>query len=96
MNVTTTSFSPTQTILAWTLLLLLLSWFIIFTALALREFVMKKVEWEDLPTPSRPIPTINAQLTEEQRQFVGMTGGTTHHERKNTEQSSDSGTTLFR
>ena len=96
MNVTTTSFSPTQTILAWTLLVLLLSWFIIFTALALREFVMKKVEWEDLPAPSRPIPIISAQPKEEHRQIVGMVGGNLHHERKNTEQSSDSGTTLIR
>ena len=96
MNVTTTSFSPTQMILAWTLLILLLSWFIIFTALALREFVMKKVEWEDLSTPSRPIPIIGAQPKEESRQIVGMAGATTHHERTNTEQSSDTGTTLIR
>ena len=96
MNVTTTSFSPTQMILAWTLLVLLLSWFTIFTALALREFVMKKVEWEDLPTPSRPIPIIGAQPKEEHRQIVGMAGGTTYHERTNTEQSSASGTTLIR
>ena len=96
MNVTTTSFSPTQMILAWTLLILLLSWFIIFTALALREFVMKKVEWEDLPTPSRPIPIIGAQPKEEYRQIVEMAGATTHPECTNTEQSSDSGTTLIR
>ena len=96
MNVTTTGFSPTQLILAGTLLILLLSWFIIFTALALREFVMKKVEWEDLPTPSRPIPIIGAQPKEESRQIVGMAGATTHHERTNTEQSSDTGTTLIR
>ena len=57
MNVSTTSFSPTQMILAWTLLVLLLSWFILFTALALRDYFMKKVEWEDLATPSRPIPS---------------------------------------
>jgi hypothetical protein len=86
MNVTTTSFSPTQTILAWTLLVLLLSWFIIFTALALREFIVKKVEWEDVPTPSRPIPTINAQLTEEQGQLVGVAGGNLHQEGNHIEQ----------
>ena len=44
MNVSTTSFSATQMILAWTLILLLSSWFIIFTALALRDFVITKVE----------------------------------------------------
>jgi hypothetical protein len=96
MNVTTTSFSPTQMILAWTLLGLLLSWLIIFTALALREFVNKKVEWEVLPTPSRPIPTISAQPAEEQRQFAGVAGGNLHHEGTNTKLSSDNGTTLFR
>ncbi len=96
MNVTTTSFSPTQTILAWTLLGLLLSWLIIFTILALREFVMKKADWEDVPTPSRPIPIIGEQPKEEHRQIVGMAGGTLHHERTNTERSSDSGTTLIR
>jgi hypothetical protein len=44
MNVSTTSFSPTQMILAWILLVLLLSWSIIFATLALRDFVMKKVD----------------------------------------------------
>ena len=96
MNVSTTSFSPIQMILAWTLLVLLLSWFILFTALALRDFVMKKVEWEDLSTPSRPIPIIGAQPEEEHRQIVGMAGAMMHPERMNIEQSSDSGTTLIR
>ena len=71
MNVSTTSFSPTQMILAWTLLVLLLSWFIIFTALALRDFVMKKVEWEDIPTPSSPIPMIGVLPKEEHHNIVG-------------------------
>jgi hypothetical protein len=65
MNVSTTSFSPTQMILALTLLVLLLSWFILFTALALRDFVRNKVEWEDLSTPSRPIPIGSGQPKEE-------------------------------
>jgi hypothetical protein len=96
MNVTTTSFSPTQMILAWTLLIVLLSWFILFTALALREFVMKKVEWEDISTPSRPVPINAVQPKEEHRQIVGTARGATHNERTNTEESSDSGTTLIR
>jgi hypothetical protein len=87
MNVTTTSFSPTQMILTWTLLGLLLSWLIIFTVLALREFVMKKAELEDLPTPTRPIPAVSKQSAEEQRQFVGVAGGNIRHEGTNTEQS---------
>jgi hypothetical protein len=87
MNVTTSSFSPTQMILAWTLLGLLLSWLIIFTGLALRDLVMKKAEYEDLPTPTRPIPTFSAQPEEEQRQYVGVAGGNIRYEGTNTEQS---------
>lgn len=87
MNVTTSSFSPAQMILAWTLLGLLLSWLILFTILALREFVMKKAEWEDLPTPSRPIPAISTQPAEEQRQYVGVARGNIHHEGINTDLS---------
>lgn len=87
MNVTTSSFSPAQMILAWTLLGLLLSWLILFTILALREFVMKKAEWEDLPTPSRPIPAISTQPAEERRQYVGVARGNIHHEGINTDLS---------
>jgi hypothetical protein len=95
MNVTTSSFSLTQMILAWTLLGLLLSWFIIFTALALREFVIKNAEWEDLPTPTGPIPAFSAQPAEEQRQYVGVAGGNNRHEGTNTEQSWDNSTSLI-
>ena len=96
MNVSTTSFSPTQMILAWTLLILLLSWLIIFTALPIRDYVKKKVEWEDIPTPSRPIPIIGIQQKEDHQNFVEMAGGTKHQERTNSEQASESGTTFFR
>jgi len=96
MNVSTTSFSPTQMILAWTLLVLLLSWFILFTALALRGFVMNKVEWEDLYTPSRPIPIVSIQPKEELQNLVEMAGDTVHHERTNTELSRDGGTSLIK
>jgi hypothetical protein len=47
MDVTTSTFSPTQMILVWTLLGLLLTWFITFTVLALLAFITKKAEWED-------------------------------------------------
>jgi hypothetical protein len=87
MNVTTSGFSPTQMILAWTLLGLLFCWFIIFTVLALRDFVMKKAEWEDVPTPSRPLPAISRQSTKEQGQYVWVAGGNIHHEGTNTELS---------
>ncbi len=96
MNVSTTGFSPAQMILAWTLLVLLLSWFIIFTALAIHDYVIKKVEWEDIPTPSRPIPIIGVLPNEKHQNFVEMAGGTKHHERTNSERSSDNGSSLFR
>jgi hypothetical protein len=84
MNVSTTSFSPTQMILAWTLLGILLSWLIFFSVLALREFVLKKTEWEEVPTPSRPIPAISTTPIEEHRQYVGVAGGSIHHEGNHT------------
>lgn len=95
MEVSTTSFSPAQVILAWILLVLLLSWFIIFTALAIRDYLVKKVEWEDIPTPSSPIPIIGNLHKTEHHNFVEMAGSTKHHEHGNSERSSDSGTTLF-
>jgi hypothetical protein len=85
MNVSTTSFSPIQMILALTLLILLLSWFIIFTALAIRDYVLKKVEWEDIPASSRPMPIINVLPNEEHQNFVEPAGGTKYHERTKSE-----------
>ncbi|HWZ17990.1 MAG TPA: hypothetical protein VNW73_04275 [Ktedonobacteraceae bacterium] len=96
MNVSTTSFTPTQMILAWTLLILLLSWFILFTALALRDFVRNKVEWEDLATPSRSIPIGSILPKEEYHNLIGMAGDTAHHNRTNTETSRDGGTSLIK
>jgi hypothetical protein len=81
MNITTTTFSITQMILAWTLLGLLLTWLITFTMLALRSFVKKKAEWEDLPTPSRPLPALSiqsAQPADAQLQYVGVASAATH------------------
>jgi hypothetical protein len=95
MNVSTTDFSTTQILLAWTLLVLLLSWCIIFTALAMHDYVIKKVEWEDMPTPSRPIPIIGVLPKEEHQNFVEMAGGSKRHERTNLERSSDNGTSLL-
>ena len=76
MNVTTSAFSPTQMILAWTLLGLLLTWLITFTVLALRVFVSNKnKEWNDLPTPARSSPAISTQSSETQLQYAGTTVG---------------------
>ena len=81
MNITTSTFSITQMILAWTLLGMLLTWLITFTILALRSFVKKKAEWEDFSTPSRPLPALSkqfAQPADAQLQYVGVTSTATH------------------
>ena len=96
MNVSTTSFSPTQMILAWTLLVLLLSWCLLFAVLALRDFVTNKVQWEDVSTPSRPIPIVSVQPNDEDPNLVGMAGDTVHNKRTNTELSRDGATSLIR
>ncbi len=96
MNVSTTSFTPTQMILAWTLLVLLLSWFILFTALALRDFVRNKVEWEDLATPSRSIPIVSILPKEEYHNLIGMAGDAAHHDHTNTKLSRDGDTSFIK
>ncbi len=83
MNVSTTSFTPTQMILAWTLLVLLLSWFILFTALALRDYVRNKVEWEDLTTPSRLMPIVSVLPKEDYHNLIGLAKDTTHDDHTN-------------
>jgi hypothetical protein len=59
MDVTTSAFSFTQVILAWTLLGLLLTWLITFSVLALRSFFTKKAEWEDTLTLSGAFPALS-------------------------------------
>ena len=63
MDVTTSAFSFTQVILAWTLLGLLLTWLITFTILALRSFFAKKAEWEDTLTLSGAFPALTIIYT---------------------------------
>lgn len=96
MEVFTTSFSPAQMILAWTLLVLLLCWLIIFATLALGNVFMKKNAWEDEFTSSRPIPIVGIPSGEEYPNLVGTTGNALHHAHPNTERSHDSDTSLIR
>lgn len=96
MNVTTSAFSLTQTILAWTLLGLLVGWLIIFAALSLRVFVMKKADWEDVPTPSRPVPVISLRPADTQQQYVRVATGDVLPQHTNSESSRDFGTTHSR
>jgi hypothetical protein len=96
MNVTTSAFSLTQMILAWTLLGLLVGWLIIFAALSLRVFVMKNADWEDLPTPSRPVPVISLRPADTQRHYIGVATGDVLPQHTNSESSRDFGTTHSR
>src|SRR5258708_33190587 len=75
MDVTTSAFSFTQVILAWTLLGLLLTWLITFTILALRSFFAKKAEWEDTLTLSGAFPAL---VTLEVHHLLHHTTSTDH------------------
>lgn len=97
MDVTTSTFSATQMILAWTLLGLLLTWLITFTVLALRAFVNKKAEWNDLPTPSKPFPAIpkpSTQATHPPWEYIGVSAGETLAEGAHRESARDTGTRI--
>lgn len=89
MNVSTTSFSPAQMILAWTLIILLLSWFFIFTALAIHDYLKRKVEWEDIPASSKPIPIIGVLPQEEHKNVVEMARSVSQQDLMYTEQTSE-------
>ncbi len=92
MNVTTSAFSPTQMILAWTLLVLLLTWLITFSVLALRVYANRKAEWEDLPMPTVPYPAISThsiQSTQTHLQYVRVDAGRTLAEGTTTESPRD-------
>ncbi len=93
MNVSITGFSPAQIILAWTLILLLLSWFFIFTALTIHDYLKRKVEWEEIPASTRPIPIISVLPQEEHKNAVEMAGSSSQHDPTYIEQTSERGTT---
>ena len=80
MDVSTTSFSPAQMILAWTLILLLLSWFFIFTILAIHDYLKRRVDWEDIPASTRPMAIINKPLQDEHKNVVEVPGSTLPHD----------------
>src|SRR5690242_13610403 len=80
MNVSTTSFSPAQMILAWTLILLLLGWFCIFTTLAIHDYLKRRVEWENIPASTRPISTLNKPPHEEHKNVVENAGSALPHD----------------
>jgi hypothetical protein len=62
MNETTT-LTPMQILLVWTLLGILLTWLVIFAVLALRSSSREKVDPKDLPTPHRSFAAVTASAT---------------------------------
>jgi hypothetical protein len=57
---------------------------------------MKKADWEDVPTPSRPIPVISLRPADTQQQYVRVTTGDALPQHTNSESSRDFGTTHSR
>lgn len=73
MNIFTLS-TPTQMILAWTLLGALLVWLVIFATLALRARQVEQNDADELPTPAHSFPAITMQMMQQQNTLaqVGM------------------------
>ena len=64
MNISTLS-TPTQVILAWSLLGALLAWLVIFATLAIRARQVEQPDMDDLPTPARSFPAISVQMMQQ-------------------------------
>jgi hypothetical protein len=79
MNVSTLS-TPTQMILAWTLLGALLVWLVIFATLAIRDRQIEQNDVDDLPTPAGSFPAIKVQVVHPQMTLeqVGMSLSNAH------------------
>jgi len=71
MNIFTLS-TPTQMILAWTLLGALIVWLIIFATLALRTHHIEQNDVDELPTPAGSFPAISVQGMHQQTALVQM------------------------
>ena len=71
MNIFTLS-TPTQMILAWTLLGALLVWLIIFATLALHTHQIEQNDVDELPTPAGSFPAISVQGMHQQTALVQM------------------------
>jgi hypothetical protein len=65
MNIFTLS-TPTQMILAWSLLGALLVWLILFATLALRTHQIEQNDVDELPTPAGSFPAISAHVMHQQ------------------------------
>jgi hypothetical protein len=65
LNIFTLS-TPTQVILAWTLLGALLVWLAIFATLALHSRHIEQNEVDESPTPAHSFPAITMQMVQQQ------------------------------
>jgi hypothetical protein len=71
MNIFTLS-TPTQMILAWSLLGALLVWLIIFATLALRTHRIEQNDVDELPTPAGSFPAISVHIMHQQTALAQM------------------------
>ena len=80
MNTISTLSTPTQIILAWSLLGALLVWLVIFATLALRARQVEQNDVDELPTPARSFPAITMQIVQQQNTLtqVGVQISNTH------------------
>ncbi|MGH2496026.1 MAG: hypothetical protein ACRDIV_15135 [Ktedonobacteraceae bacterium] len=93
MEVSTLS-TPTQIILAWTLLGVLLSWLVVFATLALRNRRIEPVDLDELPTPAGSFPAINMQVIRQQSTLAQVGVPVSNAPRSATPVSSHSGWAL--
>jgi hypothetical protein len=58
--------TPTQMILAWVMIGILLGWFFVFAALAFRSEPNHDLDnqelWDEQPTPARSFPAVTVQV----------------------------------
>lgn len=92
MNISTLS-TPTQVILAWSLLGALLAWLIIFATLAIRTRQIEQKDVDELPTPAHSFPAITVQMMQ-QNTLAQVGGSLTNTHSQVTPVSSHSGRAL--
>ncbi|HEU0001210.1 MAG TPA: hypothetical protein VFQ36_09945 [Ktedonobacteraceae bacterium] len=93
MEVSTLS-TPTQMILAWILVGLLLTWLVIFATLALRNRRIEPVDVDELPTPAGSFPAITMQVIHQQNTLAQVGIPISNAPRPATPVSSHSGRAL--
>jgi len=93
MEVSTLS-TPTQMIMAWILVGVLLSWLVIFAALALRTRRVEPIDVDELPTPVGSFPAITMQVIHQQNTLAQVGIPISNAPRSATPVSSHSGRAL--